>query len=196
MSDRASALSDAKSSGVVSVAEAGLVGMLTLRGSLEDAAFQAAVKTALGTGIPAPRQFLSEGARSLLWMSPDELLVVCGHGEAETLAEALSEALGEQHHLVVNVSDARAVFTLTGDDGAMRDTLAKLTPADLRPASLPVEEVRRTRLAQVPAAIWIESEGQAKVVCFRSVAAYVFGLLKQASRRGSEVDFFGNGGKT
>ncbi len=91
---------------------------------------------------------------------------------------------------------AMTTYSLTGDDGAIRDTLAKLTPADLRPASLPVEEVRRTRLAQVPAAIWIESEGQAKVVCFRSVAAYVFGLLKQASRRGSEVDFFGNGGKT
>ncbi len=196
MSDLASALPKAKSSGSVTVTEAGLVGMLTLRGSLGEPAFQAAVKTALGTGIPEQRQFLSEGARSLLWMSPDELLVVCEHGEAESLAEALSEALGEQHHLVVNVSDARAVFALTGDDGAIRDVLAKLTPADLRPASLPVGEVRRTRLAQVPAAIWIESEGQATVVCFRSVAAYVFGLLKQASRRGSEVGYFGYGGKT
>jgi hypothetical protein len=31
-------------------------------------------------------------------------------------------------------------------------------------------EMRRTRLQQVPAAIWFESATEARVVCFRSVA--------------------------
>ena len=88
------------------------------------------------------------------------------------------------------MSDARAVFTLEGEGAAIRNVLAKLTPADLRPASLPVGEVRRTRFAQVPAAFWLAEEGRAELVCFRSVAIYVFGLLKNAAEPGSEVGYF------
>ncbi len=185
MSEIVSALPQAKSSGIVSVEEAGLAGMVTLRGDLESAAFQSAVKAVLEIDVPPLRRMTLNGVRAVLWMSHDELLLMCAHGEADHLVAKLEDALSDQHHLAVNVSDARAVFTITGDDGSIRDVLAKLTPADLRPESLPVHEVRRTRLAQVPAAIWFDGDGQASVVCFRSVAEYVFGLLDRSSRPGS-----------
>jgi len=44
--------------------------------------------------------------------------------------------------------------------------------------------VRRTRFAQVPAAFWMQDDNSAEVVAFRSVAAYVFGLLKTAAAAG------------
>jgi sarcosine oxidase subunit gamma len=68
--------------------------------------------------------------------------------------------------------------------------MAKVTPADLRPRILGVGEVRRTRMAQVPAAIWFDGEDQATIVCFRSVGTYVFDLLVQSSKPGSEVGHF------
>ena len=73
---------------------------------------------------------------------------------------------------------------------AIREVLAKLSPADMRISALPVGRVRRTRLAQVPAAFWFTDDSEAVVICFRSVADYVFGLLSTAAQPGSEVGHF------
>jgi sarcosine oxidase subunit gamma len=79
------------------------------------------------------------------------------------------------------------MFILTGERGALRDVLAKITPADM--AALAPGEMRRTRLQQVPAAIWFESETEARVVCFRSVAQYVFDLLALSAQEGGAVGY-------
>ncbi len=190
MSDAVSALSGAVASGFVRVEEAGLVGMITLRGDLSDKAFGKAVKDQTGVSLPETGQVNHKGDNALLWMSPDELLLTCPHGDAAGISDRLDAALSGHHALLANVSDARAMFHLTGEGPAIRDALAKLTPADLRATVFPVSVVRRTRLAQVPAAIWFTDEDTACVVCFRSVARYVYNLLVQASEPGSEVGFF------
>ena len=190
MSDRVSALAGASSKGFVEVAEAGLVGMVTIRGDLGDEGFGAAVSGALGVDLPEPRRLVGGEGVSLLWMSPDELLLVCDHGQASEFEAKLASALEGQHYLLAVVSDARAVFDVSGAALALREVFAKLSPADVRPGSLGVGEVRRTRFAQVPAAFWFTGEDDARVVCFRSQAAYVFGLLAKASEVGSEPEYF------
>ena len=190
MSDRVSALAGASSKGFVEVSEAGLVGMVTIRGDLGDEGFGAAVSGALGVGMPEPRKLVEGEGVSLLWMSPDELLLVCDHAQATEYEGKLSAALDGQHHLLAVVSDARAVFDVSGPASALRDMFAKLTPADVRGRTLGVAEVRRTRFAQVPAAFWFTDDEAARVVCFRSQAAYVFGLLAQVSKVGSEPEYF------
>ena len=180
-----SALSGASASGLVEVREMGLQGMVTLRADLSDAA--KGVKSATGAAMPGTREISSGKDCAVAWMSPDELLVLCAHGAAEQMAAALQDALKGQHHLAVNVSDARAMFSLTGEAGAVRDVLAKVTPADM--AALAPGEMRRTRLQQVPAAIWLESETEARVVCFRSVAQYVFDLLALLAQDGGAVGY-------
>ena len=190
MSEAVSALAGSSAHGFVDVTEAGLVGMVTIRGDYGNTEFRDKVATLLGLNVPDQRQMTTGRADKLLWMSPDELLFVCPHGEADARVGALSAGLSGVHHLAVNVSDARAAFCVTGTASGVREALAKLSPADLRASVLPVGEVRRTRLAQVPAAIWLESEDRAMVVCFRSVAGYVFDLLTQASKPGSEPRYF------
>jgi sarcosine oxidase subunit gamma len=190
MSEAVSALAGSSAHGFVDVTEAGLVGMVTIRGDYGNAEFRDKVATLLGLNVPDQRQMTTGGTDKLLWMSPDELLLVCPHGEADARVGALSAGLSGVHHLAVNVSDARAAFCVKGTASGVREALAKLSPADLRASVLPVGEVRRTRLAQVPAAIWLESEDRAMVVCFRSVAGYVFDLLTQASKPGSEPRYF------
>lgn len=182
MSDLLSAVPGEAFDGVVRVAEGGLRGMVTLKADLAAAA--KAVKAVTGQGMPAERRIV-EGAMSVAWMAPDEVLILCDHGQADRVVAELGAQLGDAHHLAVNVSDARAVFTLEGD--AIRDTLAKVSPADM--AALPLGEMRRTRLAQVPAAIWFTTERHATVICFRSVARYAFDVLAMSARPGAEVGF-------
>jgi sarcosine oxidase subunit gamma len=190
MSEATSALSGAHSTGLIDVAEAGPQGMITVRGDLSDPEFCGIIKGVTGSEVPKARQSTSADTDTLLWMSPDELMLLCPHGEAEARVLALNGGLTNHHHLVENVSDARAQFTLSGDGAAIREVLAKVSPADMRAATLPVGEVRRTRISQVAAAFWFESDSQAHLICFRSVAKYTFDLLAKSSAAGSSVGYF------
>lgn len=179
MSEAVTALGGARFAGLIEIAEAPLTGMLTLRGTLDDAALGAAVKSVTGAALPGLRGAGFAGLSGAGWMSPDELLLLVPYAEADARCAALHDALSGSHALAVNVSDARALFTLRG--AALRDVLAKLTPADLRPAQLAPGTLVRSRLGHVAAAFWFEDEETAHLVCFRSVARYVFDLLSRAA---------------
>ena len=188
MSDAVSALDGASFDGFARIADAGPRGMITLRGDLTAAKIKTAVKKTTGAEIPGQGAVTWAGETGAVWMSPDEILLLCPDAEAHDLTAQLQDALSGTHHLAANVSDARALLTLTGLDA--REVLAKLTPADVSPAALRPGQVRRTRLAQVPAAFWMRDEESFDIVCFRSVAQYVFDILKAAATPGSEVGFF------
>ncbi|MBF9042164.1 sarcosine oxidase subunit gamma [Rhodobacterales bacterium HKCCE4037] len=187
MSNAVSALQGAEAHGFAIVKEAGLVGMVTLKTDLGAAATKKAVKSAIGLDMPEARRMTGEGlGKGVAWMAPDEVLILCDHAEAYHVVAELSKALAKSHHLAVNVSDARAVFTIEAPD--VREVLGKLTPADL--GSLQPGEMRRSRLAQVAGAFWLKDNGHATVICFRSVAQYVFDLLKTASKEGGEPGYY------
>lgn len=190
MSEPVMALGGAAYEGAVSVREIAPRTMLTLRGDLASAKMKKAVKSAIGTAVPEPLGAVFGEDSAALWMSPDELLLICPRDRQEMALSAAEKALAGSHHLVADVSDARAAFHLEGEGAHVREVLAKLSPADVHPDALPPGTVRRTRLAQVPAAFWMQSETRAEVIAFRSVAAYVFGLLKTASA-GGPVGHFG-----
>jgi sarcosine oxidase subunit gamma len=162
--------------------------MITLRGDLSSAALQKAACDLTGCDFPGKLGITGTSESGLCWMSPDELLILCTYAQAHAATAQLTEALKGTHHLVANVSDARAMLSLTG--GAPREVLAKLSPADMSATALAPGTLRRSRLAQVPAAVWIDDTGSAYVICFRSVAQYVFDILKSAALPGSEVGFF------
>ena len=121
-------------------------------------------------------------------MSPDELLLLCPYSEARDAAARLQKGLAGEHALVANVSDARAMLRVRGLDA--REVIAKLTPADVSPAAFGPGRIRRSRLAQVPAAFWMADEECFEIICFRSVARYVFDILRVSARPGSEVGHF------
>lgn len=188
MSKAVSALNGATFEGFVKVEETGLRGMITLRGDLASAEIAAAIKAVVGAEIPAQRKVTTGAEGAVAWMSPDELLVVVSYEAVNATVAKLIEALAEVHALVVNVSDARAVYRLTGE--ASRDVLAKLAPVDFAKDAFGAGDIRRSRLAQVPAAVWGNADGSFEVICFRSVAQYVFDLLKVSSEQGGEVGFY------
>lgn len=191
MSDIAvSALAGAGVKGIVAVHEMGLQGMVSLRADLGQAQTARAIAEVMGADLPGPRRIAPAGqGGAVAWMSPDELLILCRHAEAEAKAASLSDKLAGTHHLALNLSDARAMFEITGDEGALRDVLSKITPADLSAHALAPGEMRRTRLQQVPGALWFETPTSARIICFRSVAQYVFDLLAMAAKPGGEVGY-------
>lgn len=157
------------------------LGMVMIRADLDRAGD--AIAEACGLPIPAQTRIVAEGDRALGWMSPDELLLVLPHAAVPQAIAALTEALRGEHSLVTDVSDMRCVHDVLGD-GADQ-VLAKLSPTDW--AAFPADGLRRTRLAQVPAAIWAVPGGF-RVIAFRSVADYVAGILTAAAAPGSWLD--------
>ncbi len=186
MSNAVSALQGATYEGYVTVTEMGLRGMITLRGDLSSAKLKKAVKSVTGVDVPSVNSVAVQADNAVAWMSPDELLILCPHEDAEQTVEKLSNALKGQHFLAANVSDARAVFQLQGK--ACREVIAKLAPVDMSPNAFPAGHFRRTRLAQTPAAFWMPDTQTVELICFRSVAGYVFDLLSRAAMPGAEVD--------
>ncbi|MCC5985572.1 MAG: sarcosine oxidase subunit gamma [Rhodobacteraceae bacterium] len=183
MAEAASVLDGARYTGFVTVTDAGPRGMITLRGDLASDKVAAALREVTGLAVPGQRRVLAEGETAVAWMSPDEVLVMVPHAEAPTVAERLANALAGQFATVAEVSDARAVFTLSG--GMADAALMKLCPVDF--ARLERGEIRRTRAAQVAVALWRSGAEEVTLVCFRSVAAYVFGLLSNAAAPGGET---------
>ncbi len=188
MFEAVSALQGASCNGIVQVREIGLQGMITLRGDLGSAAVKKAAMAATGQDMPSQRKANIEDDTGIAWMSPDELLILVPYATVDARLEALGKALEKQHHLAVDVSDARAVFELSGGPD-VREVIAKLCPVDMSAGAFDSGYFRRTRMAQVPAAFWMPDGNSVRIVCFRSVAQYVFDLLKGAAAPGSAVGY-------
>ena len=187
MSDPISALQGQVAPGEVTVRDAGLRGMIILRGDLANSKLKSVCKAVTGVSFPAQGHAHCEGDKGLCWMSPDELLVLVPYAEVSQALSKIDKALSGQHYLAENVSDARAVLYVEGTFA--RDVMAKLAPVDLHHDSFKPGDFRRTRLGQVAAAFWMRDEDTFEVICFRSVADYTFKLLAASANAGDVAHF-------
>lgn len=193
MSNAVSALQGKLAPGEVTVREAGLRGMIVLRGDLDDKKLRSVCTGLSGVDFPGQGQANCVGEKGLCWMSPDEILVLVPHyGVAQAIA-LIDTALAGTHYLAENVSDARAVIFVEGS--FCREVIAKLAPVDLHPDTFKPGDFRRTRLGQVAAAFWMRDEDTFEVICFRSVAGYAFDLLAGSAKAG-QVDFYRKSAQT
>ena len=193
MSELVSALMGARYNGLVTLQDCGPAGMITLRGDMAAPAMAQALDKVLGLPVPETRRIVTsaDGTGRAAWMSPDELLLILPYAQVNEALAALNAALTGVHHLAENVSDARALISVEGPDARVREVLAKLAPVDLHPTQFGPGDFRRSRLAQVAGAFWMAEPGRINVVCFRSVAQYVFDLLQAAADPAAAVDYFG-----
>nr|WP_111301993.1 sarcosine oxidase subunit gamma family protein [Paracoccus saliphilus] len=156
------------------------LGIITIRADLSRAGD--ALAEAAGLAIPDRTGIVTDGSRALGWMSPDELLLILPGAELPEAIEGLGQVLTGEPGLVVDVSDARAVFDIVGPHAS--DVVDKLAPVDA--AAMPEGHLRRTRLAQTAAAIW-RIEGGFRVIGFRSTADYLGLILANAAIPGSQL---------
>ena len=183
MSDPVSALGVASFDGFAKVREIGPLGMISLRAQPDVPGLAEAIRAVTGTNVPERRRIVETGECAAGWMIPDEYLLIVPYGDTGAVMTKLAAALKDQHHLAVVVSDARAVFRIEGEKADQ--VIRKLCPVDMD--MLEPGEMRRTRAAQVAVAFWRQGDGFT-LVCFRSVAAYVMGILSHSAMKGSELN--------
>lgn len=177
MSDLMS-FSEIDGSGAVLVAAQRRVAMVTLKADLTKATC-ASIKKALDTPVPAIRKIVN----GVAWMAPDELLIMVPEGSTpQAIIDRLSAEI-KAPMLAVEVSDARAVFTLKGNKA--REVMAKGAPVDLSLEAFTIGDFRRTRLGQVAVAFWLEADDEITLVCFASLKKFMFDWLVNAAQKGS-----------
>lgn len=126
------ALDATSAEGAVRLRTCPFLTLINLRGNASDPAFVKAVKRGLGLAVPdAPNTTLSGNGLRVLWLGPEEWLIVCGDGEQEGLSQRLKEALHGQHVSIVDISAHRTVLELAGPRA--RDVLEKGCLLDLHP---------------------------------------------------------------
>jgi sarcosine oxidase, subunit gamma len=127
---------------------------------------------------PEPNTVASGPDRDILWLGPDDWLVVGHTGTAEALVAELETTLGGVHHSVVDVSANRTGIELAGP--SRHELLSSACPIDLHPRSW-----RDGRCAQTvfgAAQILLqEREDTTRLFVRPSFAAYVVDLLLAAS---------------
>ena len=96
----------------------------------------------------SPNAWIERDGREILWLGPDEWLVVASPGSATGLLEELERELADAEHALVDVSANRTVIELEGE-GRFR-LLEQGCGLDLHPKTWRAGMCAQTLLAHVP----------------------------------------------
>ncbi len=177
--------SNANSIAGISMSEIPHRAQFVLRGPSSDKTFLSVVENTLSVPLPvAPCQSSgSTDAVLILWMGPDEWLVVLPENHNTKLWHKLTSALADQHASTADVSDSRTTIRLSGENA--RETLTKGCSIDLHPRAFSTGTVVNTLLAQAHVTLH-QIEDDAPNSCtydifvHRSFAEYLWSWLEDA----------------
>ena len=127
-------------------------GHVNLRGDSGDEAFQAGVEKAVGVRAPVtPNTIARTGERAIVWMGPDEWLVVSSPESREGVGDGLEEALSGLHVAVNDISSGQTIIRLRGPRA--RDLLSKGCPLDFHPRAFGVGQCAQSHIGKSNALI-------------------------------------------
>ena len=138
------------------------------------------VKSIIGCAFPpVANKFTTAGKRHVVWLGPDEFLILCEAGKDEDLTSAIQLTIGDRHSAVTNISDALAAFHLKGTD--VRQTLAKGCALDLHHTSFTSGDAAQTLLSNAAVTIMALADDEFIVICRTSFASYLHDWLLDAA---------------
>ena len=166
----------------VMLGESPIRGLLVLRGDSAGAEFRSAVSAVLGLDpVVEPLTAVRKRDVSMLWLGPDEWLVVTPDRRAERIERTLRDALEGQHAALTDVSHSRSVLVLSGPDA--RAVLAKGCPLDFHPRVFGPGRCAQSRLAKCQVLIHQTDEALAfDIYVQRSFAEYAWTWLEDAGQ--------------
>jgi len=154
------------------------LGYIVLRGKADDAAFMQGVAGVLGQALPTqPMAILSTSAGAVLWVSPDEWLLVCKRSNRYALLAALTSALQEVFAQVVDNSGGLTAMRIAGPDHML--LLRQLGPYNYE--SLAVGRCASTVVSKTGLTVARTDEAGVVVVFRRSFADYTWRLLERTA---------------
>ncbi len=172
----------------ISISECAHTTQIAVRGQSSDPAFAQAVTTALGIALPTDACTASGAPERvhMLWMGPDEWLVVGPAKTDDRIGDKLEQALNKLHCAVVDVSESRTVVQICGANA--RSVLDKGCSIDLHPTVFSPGRVVNTVLARSHITLH-QTAIDAKsgfpsydIYVHRSFAEYLWSWLEDASR--------------
>ena len=166
----------------VNLCERPFRGPLVLRGDCTDKAFCDAVQHVLGVTVPLePNAVANVDQVSVIWLGPDEWLVVVPDGHEQAIEQELREALAGIHFAVTDVGDSRAVIGISGPHA--RDVLKKGCSVDLHPRVFGSGQCAQTALARCHMLLHqIDQAPTYDMYVHRSFADYIWCWLEDAAQ--------------
>ena len=160
--------------------EVPFLAQVDLRVDPADAAALDGVAAVLGFRLPlGPTTAAGSEAGRVLWLGPDEWLVLAPPGAGARLEEALRSALGDAVGAVVDVSANRTTLELWGPRA--RPALESGCPIDLHPRSFGPGRVVQTLLGRANVILGqLTDEPRYQVLVRPSFAAYLAAWLTDA----------------
>ena len=128
---------------------------------------------------PIANKFTTAGERHVVWLGPDEFLVICEAGKDEELVSAIHASFGDRHAAVTNITDALAAFHLKGV--AVRQVLAKGCALDLHQNSFASGDAAQTLLSHAAVTIMALAVDEFIVICRTSFASYLHDWIVDAA---------------
>lgn len=164
----------------VTLGERRFLGKINLRGE-PTKKFRDAVAGVLGVALPtAPNTTAGDDARTVLWLGPNEWLIVTLPGAEDETAEALRAALAGHHVAVTDVSEGRTVIALAGRHA--RDVLAKGCPIDVHPRVFAPGHCAQSTYGKANVLVHQTSAAPAyDIYVERSFADYLWACLEDAA---------------
>ena len=159
-----------------------LLGKLVLRGQSDDPHFMFAVSGVLDGALPtAPNTTARHGAITVVWLGPDEWLLLTAPDAETALEMALVTALDGIDHAVTVTSDHSTVIRISGL--AARAVMAKGCALDLHPRVFRPGNAAQSRLAKAGVAFWQVDDGPTyDIQVGASFAPYLWAWLNDAGK--------------
>lgn len=121
------------------------------------------------------------GNRVVIWLGPDEWLLIATGEAPEAIAASIEAALGAMPHSLVDVSERQIGLDVSGLNAALAINAG--CPLDLREKSFPVGTATRTMLSKAEIVLWRTEAQRFQVEVWRSFAEYAAAFLEEAALR-------------
>ena len=153
------------------------IGKLNLRGQSDLAK---AVKVITGCAFPPKaNRFQLAGDRYVVWLGPDEYLLLCEAGKERELQDSLNNMIPSPHFAITDVSDSLCALSLRGP--AVRAVLAKGCGLDLHPKKFAAGQSAQSLLALSAVTLMAVADDAFILICRTSFAPYVQRWLADAA---------------
>ena len=141
---------------------------------------KAAVKAATGCHFPPlANHFETAGERRIVWLGPDEYLLLCESGKEKALHDTLTSTIKTSHFAITDVSDSLCALSLSG--AAVRDVLAKGCSLDFLPSKFGAGKCAQSLLAHAGITLMALPDDAFILICRTSFAPYVHDWLVDAA---------------
>lgn len=167
------------SKGEVIISDSGLIDKINLRTNPDNDFVSKMLRYVVGTDLPTkPNTVNVVGKNAVVWLGPDEWLILGETGLAENILATLN--VPEAGHIAaVEISDALGALGLEGPHA--RDVLAKHCAIDFHPAAFSKGMVAQSLMAQAGVTIICNDSDNFLIIGRTSFMPYLLDLLKDAA---------------